>query len=106
MFMKPQIGQEKIQHPCFLLFPGTSLHPLTLQSGHSDYRKEGNKQGPQHLLETDELASLAGACGPGEGGQTDRWIWLCMEQCPLPLPFFELLVTVLTAEAPAFPGSI
>lgn len=41
-----------------------------------------------------------------EGGQTDGWVWLCVQQAPLPLPFFELLVTVLAAEAPAFPGSV
>lgn len=106
VFMRPQIGQEKIWLLCFLLSPGTSLDPPTVQPGHSTYRKERNKWGPQHLPETDALASLAGACGQGEAGQTDRWIWLCMEQTPLPSPFFELLVTVLAAEAPAFSGSI
>lgn len=41
-----------------------------------------------------------------QGRRADGWIWLCTEQTPLPLPFFELLVTVLTAESPAFPDSI
>ena len=77
-----------------------------LQPGHSACREEQNKRGPQHLPETDALASLAGACGPGEGQQTDGQVWLCMEHIPLPSPFFELLVTVLAAEAPAFPGSV
>lgn len=79
VFMRPQIGQEKIWLLCFLLSPGTTLHPpLPLQSGHSAYRKEGNKGGPQHLPETDALASLAGACGPGEGGRADRWMGMAL----------------------------
>lgn len=67
------------------------------------YREEGKKWGPSICWRQMCLHPLLEHV---EAGQTDRWIWLCMEQTPLPLPFFELLVTVLTAETPAFPGSI
>lgn len=100
--MRPQTGQEKIRLLCFLL-PSSSPHTAVRALC---YRKEGNQWGPQHLPETDALASLGGACESEEGGQTDAWIRLCMEQTPRPLPFFELLVTVFAAEAPAFPGYV
>lgn len=90
--MRPQIGQEKIWLPCFLLFPWEVFFLS---------RNKRHTREPQPQAGADALTSLA-----GQGGRAEGWIRLCRAQSPLPLPLFELLVAVLTAEAPAFPGPV
>lgn len=67
-------------------------------------RNKQHTRDPQHQPEA--ITSLAGARGAGQGGRAEGWIRLCRAQTPLPLPLFELLVAVLAAEAPAFPGPV
>lgn len=100
VFTRAQIGQEKIWLLCLLLFAWeVFLPPACLQ-------ERAEHAGPAAPARGRRAPIPLGAHGAGQAGRAEGWIRLCKAQPPLPLPLFELLVAVLAAEAPAFPGPI